>query len=278
MSGSTLLTARTRAVRLSLALLMVTALSAACNTSSNTHVVPTAPSPVQSSPASSGGRSWHLDVRVGPGTTGSPGSAGDYSNGQTVTYAFSATDGASDVFVGLDGGLRPPSGSFTMNADHKLLTFISNLPGARASDFTGQTWDGTTVRLSALRGKVVLFNVVDAGCFASAIEAPALQQIYVTYHPKGLEVITVLSLTVGSTHPTASELRGWVNTWGLTYPVINDPDDAYKIYYRELLNCSSGECSGWPNNYIIDGSGVIIYRSSGFNGPELSAKLAALFP
>jgi hypothetical protein len=63
-----------------------------------------------------------------------------------------------------------------------------------------------------------------------------------------------------------------------TYPVINDPGGAYKVYYRELPNCSSGECSGWPNNYIVDRSDVIVYRSSGFNGPELLAKLATLFP
>jgi peroxiredoxin len=264
----------TRPLHRHLALIAAAALSVACNTSDHTDPGPTAPI----SPAQTTGPQHYFEVVLGPGTTGTPSVSSNYPSEQRVAYSFSATDGVSDVFVATNGYQISPSGFVVMNIDQRVATFISNLPGAHAVDFAGQTWDGTTVRLSALRGKTVLFNVVDPTCFASAIEAPQLQQIYATYHAKGLEVITLFAQTADSSVATAADLQAWVGTWGLTYPVINDPRAAYKVYYRELLNCSSLECSGWPNNYIVDGSGVIIYRSSGFNGPELLAKLATLFP
>jgi glutathione peroxidase-family protein len=278
MSRSPLLGVGTRTVCFSLAIIVGAALSTACGTGNRTDVSPTSPTPVQSSSQQNSGPSRYLEVVLGPGTTGTPSSSGSYPSDQRVSYSYSTTDGASDVFVATNGYQMQPSGFIVMNIDQRVKTFVSNLPGSRAFDFAGQTSNGTAVRLSALRGRVVLFNVVDTGCFASAIEAPALQQIYDTYHAKGLEVVTLMGLVAGSAPATSSDLQAWVSTWGLKYPVINDPGEAYKIYYRELLNCSSGECSGWPNNYIVDATGVIIYRSSGFNGPELTAKLATLFP
>ena len=278
MSDATQLTTRTRVFYLFLALMAAAALSGACNKSDHTDVSPMAPTSLQASSTQNTVAQHYFEVFLWPGTTGTPAESANYPAQQRVSYSYSTTDGASDVFVATNGYQIAPSGFLVMNIDQKIRTFINNLPGSRAFDFAGQTATGATVRLSALRGRTVLFNVIDPTCFASAIEAPQLQQIYATYHSKGLEVITLFAQTAGGTVATSADLLAWTSSYGVTHPVINDPGQAFKVYYRELLNCSGGECSGWPNNYIVDPSGVIIYRSSGFDGPGLLARLATLFP
>jgi hypothetical protein len=130
----------TRPLRWHLALIAA-ALSAGCNTSDHTDPGPTSPM----GPADAAGPKHNLEVLLGPGTTGTPSVSSNYPSEQRVDYSFSATDGASDVFVATNGYRISPSGFVVMNIDQRVKTFISNLPDAHAFDFAGQTWDGTTV-------------------------------------------------------------------------------------------------------------------------------------
>lgn len=217
-------------------------------------------------------------VRLGVVST--PAQTTSYPQGTAVNYRFVTKDGTADVFVTMDGTRVSPSGTVTMDRTHVFRAAVDTEAGAQALDFSGQTWDGRTVRLSDYRGKVVFVDFSAITCEASTIQAPALRGYYNTYHARGLEIITVLEDCPAlhdcpaSQLPTSDQLKAWQQAYSLPFPVISDPGNLTRVFnYSEKEKVSS-----FPSNYLIDGAGVIRYRFTGFQDAAIKAALAALLP
>lgn len=63
--------------------------------------------------------------------------------------------------------------------------------GAQVTDFELTTPQGQKVRLSDLKGKMVLVHFWGSWCGPCRKENPALADIYNTYHDKGFEVLSI---------------------------------------------------------------------------------------
>ena len=124
-------------------------------------------------------------------------------------------------------------------------------PRHPAPDFALKTLEGTTVRLSALRGKkVVLLNFWATWCPPCRQEMPTLEQIYADYKRKGLEILAI------NTEPAAEDaVRGFVTELRLTFPVLLDPQGEVSRKYR---------VPGLPVSVLVDRQGMIRHIGVGY--------------
>jgi peroxiredoxin len=111
-----------------------------------------------------------------------------------------------------------------------------------APDFELNDLDGQTVRLSDLRGSVVLLNFWAYWCSPCASEMPFIQQIYEEWQEAGL---VLLSIHVGE---SAEEAADFVEEYGLTFPVLMDTDGAVATQYGAI---------SIPTTFLIDGDGLV---------------------
>lgn len=128
-------------------------------------------------------------------------------------------------------------------------------PGHAVDDFTlplysGYEYQGASeVKLSELRGKIVVINFWASWCKPCEQEAAELQSAWEQYEPTG-EVV-FLGVDYVDTEPQA---RVYLKKFGITFP--NGPDLATRIsqYFR---------IKGVPETYFIDREGVLRYVQVG---------------
>ncbi len=116
--------------------------------------------------------------------------------------------------------------------------------GFLAPDFTLESLDGRQVRLSALRGKVVLVNLWASWCPPCRAEMPALDKVYQSDRSRGLEVLAVNA----TNQDGEADARAFVEQLGLSFPVLLDRDGTAGQHY--LLR-------SLPTSIFIDRRGVI---------------------
>jgi cytochrome c biogenesis protein CcmG, thiol:disulfide interchange protein DsbE len=109
-----------------------------------------------------------------------------------------------------------------------------------ASDFTLNTYDGNTLRLSDLKGKVVVLNFWATWCAPCRDEAPNLQALWQKYKDRGVMFIGVDQ----ADKPEAA--LAYLNEFKINYP--NGPDNGIVSTYR---------VQGLPTTIIINRDGVI---------------------
>ncbi|EFO80336.1 alkyl hydroperoxide reductase/ Thiol specific antioxidant/ Mal allergen [Oscillochloris trichoides DG-6] len=132
-----------------------------------------------------------------------------------------------------------------------------------APDFSLPTLDGDSIRLSDMRGQVVLLNVWATWCGPCRAEMPAIQRLYSESQP-GL-VILALNSTV---QDDAAAVRGFADELGLSFPILLDTTGAVTHTYR---------VQALPTTFVLDRQGVI--RKIFYGGPLNEATLrAALDP
>ncbi len=138
-----------------------------------------------------------------------------------------------------------------------------------ADELSLATLDGTPVRLSDYRGKVVLLNFWYTDCPPCKEETPALQASYQRLADQGLVVLGVNIRTnerdgeVGD-----ADIRAFTQQYGVTYPIIIDTNrEAGRAYQVNLL----------PSTYFIDTEGVLRYARFGpINADEVEQFFTAL--
>jgi peroxiredoxin len=143
-----------------------------------------------------------------------------------------------------------------------LFYFLRKLPsgprvdfgpkvGAAAPDFGLLSLRGDTVKLSDYRGKAVFLNIWATWCPPCRKEMPAMGSLYQRLKGREFEMLAVSIDREGE-----KVIRPFVAKYGLTFPVLLDPDSkTYRLY----------GLTGIPETFLIDKNGVILYR---IIGPE----------
>ena len=136
--------------------------------------------------------------------------------------------------------------------------------GAEAPDFTMNDPEDKPVKLSSLRGKVVMIDFWASWCAPCRHENPNVVKLYNQYHAKGFEIIGV------SLDKTK---ENWVNA-------IKD-DQLSWIHVSDLQYWQNAVArlygvNAIPQTYLLDKDGKIIAK--GLRSEQLAAKLSELFP
>lgn len=122
-----------------------------------------------------------------------------------------------------------------------------------ALDFTAKDQNNNDVSLFDYQGKVILFNFSADWCGPCRDEAPHLEVLYNEYKSRGFQVITLL---------ISGSPSSWANQYSLTFPVLDDNNEAiWNIYGEGYI----------PLNIIVDRSCVIRYKKAGYNESEIRA-------
>ena len=101
-----------------------------------------------------------------------------------------------------------------------------------APDFSVTTIDGKTFMIAAQRGKVVVFDFLQAVCSACAEQVPVLDRSAARFASKGVRVL-VVDLSGGSAHALGSYYRGKL---GASRRLLVAPDKGFRVAQRYRVN------------------------------------------
>lgn len=136
---------------------------------------------------------------------------------------------------------------------------VAKLIGKQAvdvlGDVVGKDLSGNEVRLSALKGKVVVLNFYASWCGPCNQEFPHLKELYAKYGSD-------LAVIGFDKEPDETVEREHARKQGLPWPIVLHSD---KVNEALLVRA-------FPTNYYVDRQGRIVLREVGFDGPEKLAR------
>lgn len=131
--------------------------------------------------------------------------------------------------------------------------------GDMAPDFEMTLTDGSTIKLSDLRGNVVMLQFTASWCGVCRKEMPHIEkEIWQAYKEKGLKLFGV-----DRDEPKEKALE-MMKATGITYPMgLDDNADIFGLY--------ADKKSGVTRNVLINKEGKIIFLTRLFNKDEFAA-------
>lgn len=117
-----------------------------------------------------------------------------------------------------------------------------------APAFTLRRIDGTEVRLSDLKGKVVFINFFATWCTPCRYEMPEMEALYQTFKDKNFEILAV------SIDTSTAPIKPFADSLKLTFPIVHDPGMRVARQYG---------FRGPPLSYFIDRKGKIVGGAAG---------------
>jgi thiol-disulfide isomerase/thioredoxin len=136
-----------------------------------------------------------------------------------------------------------------------LILFSTPAPaqkiGKKAPDFSGDTADGTTVRLSENLGKVVLIDFWASWCGPCKQEMPFLVNLH-DGHQGGN--FTIIGVNIDKDLKNLTKFLAGLERQP-AFPIIHDPQAVICPYYG---------LEGMPTTVLIDKKGIIRFRHVGF--------------
>jgi thiol-disulfide isomerase/thioredoxin len=121
-----------------------------------------------------------------------------------------------------------------------------------APDFTLESLDGKSMRLSDLRGKAVLLNFWATWCGPCKIETPWLVELQNQYGSQGLQVIGVAMDDSGK-----EDIAKFAKDMGVNYPVLLG---------KEAVGEAYGGVPALPETFFIGRDGKIVDKIIGLKG------------
>lgn len=121
-----------------------------------------------------------------------------------------------------------------------------------APDFTLESLDGKSVRLSDLRGKAVLLNFWATWCGPCKIETPWLVELQNQYGSQGLQVVGV-----AMDESPKDEIAKFAKDMGVNYPVLLG---------KEAVGDDYGGVPALPESFFIGRDGKIVDKIIGLKG------------
>lgn len=116
--------------------------------------------------------------------------------------------------------------------------------GFLAPGFELSTLTGETVKLSDLRGQVVLINLWATWCPPCREEMPTLEKVYKEYKDRGFTILAV-NMTY---QDDPGAIPPFIQKYGLTFPILLDKTgETGNAYQLKSL----------PSSYFIDREGII---------------------
>jgi len=167
--------------------------------------------------------------------------------GNTNLPAAPSTTG--NIAPATENGAQPPAPAPQSPPPPANLVIDPNLPvgpqvGLRAPDFSLQTLDGKTFRLSELAGQAVLINYWTTWCIPCKAELPILEKLHQEYQQKGLMIVSVNAIDQDS----MDKVQGLVDQLSMTFPVLLDQGGQFANLYKAMF---------FPTTVLVDASGVI---------------------
>lgn len=162
---------------------------------------------------------------------------------------------------GCDDGRLNNSSAFTRYWEERIA---GPTPGTLAPEYSALTLDGDSLRLSELRGQVVLLNAWATWCAPCVREMPALQAVHDRYAEQGLRVVGVSVDWLDD-----EQIRAFLDERGLSYPVVRDR--------QHRLEQQFGWSKGIPKTLLIDRDGIVAAYWIGYTdvtSPEIDALIA----
>ena len=121
----------------------------------------------------------------------------------------------------------------------------------QAPDFQLVTADGTKMRLSDLRGKVVLVNFWATDCGGCVLEVPSFVEIQTTYKDTAFTAVGV------SMDITYEGLKDADEAWSRVRPFMKKYGINYTIAMGEVETLKAYALSTLPATFLIDKSGKV---------------------
>ena len=128
--------------------------------------------------------------------------------------------------------------------------------GQKAPNFEVQMFDGSTVKLSDLKGKVVLLNFWATWCPPCRAELARVEKDIIEKF-KG-EPFVFLPVSRGENRATVAAFR---EKMGYTFPMGLDTDGRVYAEYAQTYI---------PRNFLIDKNGVVVKASVGYDEAEFA--------
>ena len=137
--------------------------------------------------------------------------------------------------------------------------------GASAPDFALPSLQGSNLRLSEYRSDVVVLNFMASWCNRCSDALPALNSIYDTYQPEGLQVLAV------GVDFSSAKAAAFADALQPKFPLLADDSENSVSKAYELENL--------PLTLVIDREGRIRFVHKSFDkdtGQQLAAQVAEL--
>ena len=124
----------------------------------------------------------------------------------------------------------------------------ANVASGEARDFELQLFGGGALKLSDLRGEVVMVDFWASWCAPCRVEAPILAKVYLEFEGQPVEFVGI------DLWDNRGDAEIYLQQVGLTYPNGFDANGAIAINYG---------VRGIPEKYFIDRDGALVKKLSG---------------
>ena len=141
---------------------------------------------------------------------------------------------------------------YARRSSDRIAAAGANMKGGSAPDFTLQSLDGKTVRLSDFHGKAVLLNFWATWCQPCKIEMPWFVELQKQYGPEGLQVV---GIAMDDASP--EDIAKFAKELGVNYPVLIG---------KETVGDAYGGVQFLPATFYIGRDGKVVDKVFGLKG------------